>query len=186
MIIPTDVVTTELFYVLISSTKYEVSWNDADVGVTGTSNTGIGIRGTSNNIGVRGDGDGFGVVGVSTIGTGVAGTGGSIGVRGDGSDAGVFGNGVNYGGAFIGGLAPLRLQPLILVHTIWEYCTSTIGQNVYHWFILLKDGRLRMMLTRETFSTQLQVVIMYITVFVFMNKVLYYIISKILKCLYVR
>ena len=83
----------------------------ADVGVTGTSNTGIGVRGTSNNIGIRGDGDGFGVVGGSTIGTGVAGTGGSIGVRGDGSDAGVFGNGVNYGGDFIGGLAPLRLQP---------------------------------------------------------------------------
>jgi hypothetical protein len=32
------------------------------VGVTGTGNTGIGVRGTSNNIGVRGDGDGFGVV----------------------------------------------------------------------------------------------------------------------------
>jgi hypothetical protein len=37
--------------------------------------------------------------------------GGSIGVRGDGSDAGVFGNGVNYGGDFVGELAPLRLRP---------------------------------------------------------------------------
>ena len=34
-----------------------------------------------------------------------------IGVSGDGSDAGVFGNGVKYGGDFIGGLAPLRLRP---------------------------------------------------------------------------
>ena len=49
------------------------SGDGADVGITGTSNTGIGVRGTSNNIGVRGDGDGFGVVGDSTIGTGIGG-----------------------------------------------------------------------------------------------------------------
>jgi hypothetical protein len=70
-----------------------VGSSDSGVGVTGTSNSGVGVVGTSN---IRN-----GVIGKGS--NGVVGTGGNIGVVGDSTSG--------YGGAFSGGLAPLRLEP---------------------------------------------------------------------------
>lgn len=65
--------------------------NGAD-GVDASSDSGIGVLGNSNNIGVEGDGDKFGVLGNTTTGIGVYGFSGNIGVQG------VSGNGIGISG----------------------------------------------------------------------------------------
>ncbi len=65
--------------------------SDSGIGIQGTSGN-IGVQGQSTNIGVEGDGDKFGVIGNTTTGIGVYGFSGNIGVQG------ISGNGIGISG----------------------------------------------------------------------------------------
>jgi hypothetical protein len=97
----------------------------SDSGVTGTSNTGIGVKGTASgqasetprvqgigrNIGIEGRAENIGVSGNATN-VGVSGGADNVGVSGSGKNIGVSGwSRLGSGASFFGGLAPLRLEP---------------------------------------------------------------------------